>query len=385
MNGHRAGIRVVVAALGLALGLLAAGCGDKIAIPQPSGVYSLNRYVPQDTFVTEGQAIQLTEGRGALYLLTPGTLSKRDTEFGVIEEVPGLAGPLSLCIDGQGEVIFVWENDAQRVSWFDAGTLAPLGSAILTEVQTAVAMATNSRGIDQVPGAQTYLYLSDPPSGVIHRFAFSAAGGLSPFGILARADGEGARFVHQGAGMTTDSEDYLLVVDSAPDRNWVIRFLSTPDPLDTSNVPGQPNPMRGFAALFDTASCEPPAATDYVIGYAAGCQQSDWVGGPSSEDGYFNHPLDVAVDGTGRIFVADTGNSRIQVFNPEGDFNIQFVVSDSLTGPTSLGVFDENGSAPNVVDYAGFIFMTLENSDQVYKFISADHYRTVYGEDYYEQ
>ncbi|MGB9168064.1 MAG: 6-bladed beta-propeller, partial [Nitrososphaeraceae archaeon] len=33
------------------------------------------------------------------------------------------------------------------------------------------------------------------------------------------------------------------------------------------------------------------------------------------EDGQFNRPEDLAVDPQGRIFITDTGNSRIQVFD----------------------------------------------------------------------
>lgn len=37
-----------------------------------------------------------------------------------------------------------------------------------------------------------------------------------------------------------------------------------------------------------------------------------------SEPGDFNFPTNIAVDGEGKIYVADTGNFRIQVFDPEG-------------------------------------------------------------------
>ena len=33
-------------------------------------------------------------------------------------------------------------------------------------------------------------------------------------------------------------------------------------------------------------------------------------------DGEFHYPLGVAVDGAGRVYVADSGNDRIQVFAP---------------------------------------------------------------------
>ena len=205
-------------------------------------------------------------------------------------------------------------------------------------------------------------------------------GGLTPFGILARDGGEGVRFVLEAAGMVTDSEDFLLVCDADTSRNWVIRFTSTPDPNDTATDPDDPDPMRGYAALFDTATCEPPAASDYVIGNAAECQETDWDGGPSSEVGEFYANAAVEVDGLGRIFVADTGNSRIQQFTATGVHELQFICSEPGHGPTSLGLFDEDGSASGEIDYGAFIFMTLKDSDKVMKYISYDHYQTIFGE-----
>jgi hypothetical protein len=40
-------------------------------------------------------------------------------------------------------------------------------------------------------------------------------------------------------------------------------------------------------------------------------------GGLGWGEGWFQHPKDIAVDSTGRIFVADTFNDRIEVLKPE--------------------------------------------------------------------
>ncbi|NLX49483.1 MAG: hypothetical protein GXY82_06365 [Methanospirillum sp.] len=39
-----------------------------------------------------------------------------------------------------------------------------------------------------------------------------------------------------------------------------------------------------------------------------------------SGDGEFNYPSGIAVDGAGNVYVADTDNNRIQVFDAEGTF-----------------------------------------------------------------
>ena len=49
-------------------------------------------------------------------------------------------------------------------------------------------------------------------------------------------------------------------------------------------------------------------------------QQIGQVGAPGNAAGQFNFPRAVAVDDKGQIYVADSGNNRIQVFNPDGTF-----------------------------------------------------------------
>ncbi len=55
---------------------------------------------------------------------------------------------------------------------------------------------------------------------------------------------------------------------------------------------------------------------------------------PQAAPGRFYGPRDIAVDGSGRIFVTDTGNKRIQVFDPEGQF--LFAFGGAGAGPGQL-------------------------------------------------
>jgi DNA-binding beta-propeller fold protein YncE len=43
-------------------------------------------------------------------------------------------------------------------------------------------------------------------------------------------------------------------------------------------------------------------------------------GGPGADEGLFNEPRDIAVDQEGNVYVADTGNRRIQKFDSQGEF-----------------------------------------------------------------
>lgn len=48
--------------------------------------------------------------------------------------------------------------------------------------------------------------------------------------------------------------------------------------------------------------------------------QPEIWGGPGADKGLFNEPRDIAVDEEGNVYVADTGNRRIQKFDSQGEF-----------------------------------------------------------------
>jgi DNA-binding beta-propeller fold protein YncE len=66
-------------------------------------------------------------------------------------------------------------------------------------------------------------------------------------------------------------------------------------------------------------------------------------GGKGTDNGQFDSPTGIAVDGSGNVLVADTGNGRIEKFSPNGTF------------VTSMGQFE----APNgiAIDHAGNIYV----------------------------
>jgi DNA-binding beta-propeller fold protein YncE len=66
--------------------------------------------------------------------------------------------------------------------------------------------------------------------------------------------------------------------------------------------------------------------------------------------GMFLFPTDVLVDGSGQIFVADSANSRIQVFDSDGEF-LQVIHGTDLSLPQSL-IMDGDGRL-HVLDSLG--------------------------------
>lgn len=354
------------------VGIILSGCGEKIAIPEPVGLYSGSPYRIIDTFEDPEGPVQLTIANNTLLVLTPAALTKRDQNYGEIGVVEGLDDARALCVDELEDLVFVYEGGSGTVSWFNTTDLALVGSTVLDAVQDVSSMVTSSVGVEQFPGAESYLYLADPDSAVVHRYAFDPVGGLNPHGILCRANGDAARFVHEPAGLALDSQDSLLVCDMDTNRNWVIRFNSTPDITDTSENPEDQDPLRGRAALWPVNSgCLPAPAADFVLGNATECGETGWVGGTSTEQAEFNQPQAMAVDGSGRIFVADTGNSRVQVFAATGEYVLLFGNPDVTPQPISLGLIDViSDPANNIVNYGAYVFVLPANANTVLKYIS---------------
>ncbi len=357
--------------------LAAVGCGEKIAIPQPDGLYSVSSYSFYD-FLDVADPRQVATDQGVVFLLAGSRLSKHDLSFGIIDTLAGLSDPRALCLDEDGQTIFVWEDGAERLSWYGRDGLVPLGSLVLPGNGEVVAMVINADGIEQVPGGRTFLYLAVPDEGVVRRYIVDQYGSVGPYGILTRSDGDGARFVHRAAGMATSFHGRLLACDTDPARNWIINFNAEPDTFDVAASPDDDDPLRGIAALFRAPVCNPPSASEYVLGDAPGCGETDWVGGPSDAEGEFDHPGAVAVDGSGRIFVADTGNDRVQIFSADGEYDYEFGKTTVSPGPVSIALVDykfDTGVAD--YDFAAWVYVVVPSTNQVRRFISSEHFQRI--------
>lgn len=82
-------------------------------------------------------------------------------------------------------------------------------------------------------------------------------------------------------------------------------------------------------------------------GEAGGCQDPDGSGPLALGDGQFNEPWGVAVNAAGQIFVADTWNGRIQVFDANGAFVTKWGVFNTTGGELTdpLALFGPRGLA----------------------------------------
>lgn len=357
-------------------GLLLSGCGEKIAIPEPVGLFSVKAYLSAATYEIDTPK-QMVIVEGAVFVIHGNTLSKRNQGFELmdgVEPVSTFGNPTSICGDAALGLVFVYDQTGSTVSWYNLSGLEFAGSTALPEVLSGVSMVTNDNGVEQVPDAQTFLYLGDTETEVIHRFSFDEITGLSPYGILARADGQSARFVHESAAMANEPGGTMVVCDADSLRNWVIRFSSEPDVTDTTVDPDDQDPLRGLAVPMRTFNCLPLPTAAYVLGDAPECEESDWVGGPSDIEAEFTTPQGIDVDGSGRIFVADTGNNRIQVFI-EGELEQLFVINEEgISRPTAVAILDRVVS-PFTTHFGAYIYVVLAEENLIRKFISFEEFQ----------
>ena len=177
---HRTDADLRGVTIGIAMAVVAAvatGCGEKITVPVPEGLYGNYDYYLEQTGI-DPQARQLLNVRGNLLVLTGGELKKYARNDSVIASLSGFTDAQAFCADDADSLVFVWDAGLRRVAWCSSEELLPRAYADLPEVVSAVAMAACRAGIEQVPGASTFLYLADPDSGVVHRYAYLPEAGL---------------------------------------------------------------------------------------------------------------------------------------------------------------------------------------------------------------
>ncbi len=134
-------------------------------------------------------------------------------------------------------------------------------------------------------------------------------------------------------GFDVDSEGNLWVTDAGlipGEMGSVVKKLSPSG--EVTMTLGTPGVVGRSETTFDRPSgvtvapsgeifvTDGEASNDRLVKFSAeGRYLLEW-GTSGSGPGQFDNPHDVAVDARGRVFVADRGNSRIQIFDANGGF-----------------------------------------------------------------
>ncbi len=105
----------------------------------------------------------------------------------------------------------------------------------------------------------------------------------------------------------------------------------------------------------------------------AGYVYNSQFGGFGAGNGQFYAPTGIAISPTtGDIYVADTGNNRVQIFNSSGMYQSQFGTTGSGNGQFNH-VFDL------AIDSLGNIYTNEENNNRIQKFNSSGVYQSQFG------
>ncbi|MFB6286449.1 MAG: SMP-30/gluconolactonase/LRE family protein, partial [Candidatus Bipolaricaulia bacterium] len=135
-------------------------------------------------------------------------------------------------------------------------------------------------------------------------------------------------------GVTVASDGRIYVADTNNHRVQVFNSdgefldqwgsfcdLASGEGCNDADGQGQFNAPEGiaFAPATDTVYVA-DSGNNRIQGFAPNGEFRFAWGESGSESGQFNLPVGVAVDGAGRVFVADVLNHRVQVFDPVGTF-----------------------------------------------------------------
>lgn len=159
---------------------------------------------------------------------------------------------------------------------------------------------------------QRWVVMFDIPGGRFVEFGKEEPGQLSkPTGIAVTPAGD------------------VLVADTGIQRVMVydtdgryLRAIGSPEQLQRP-VDVAVDWRRGRVYVVDTGGIESREHRVVVYDWTSG-QHLQSIGTRGEAEGQFNLPLQVAVDPDGDIYVTDSGNFRVQAFNPDGSFRLAF-------------------------------------------------------------
>jgi peptidylamidoglycolate lyase len=166
-------------------------------------------------------------------------------------------------------------------------------------------------------------------------------------------------------GLTLDREDNVWLTDVG--RQQVFKYTHDGHLLLTLGERGVAGSDQGHFNLPTDVAVLPNGSFYVSDGYkntrvvkfdAAGHYEFEW-GGRGAVPGKFNLPHGIAVDSRGRVYVCDRSNSRLQAFNPKGQFLTEWKNSVvgrpygvSVASNDHVFVIDGGDQVPGVPDHA---------------------------------
>ena len=133
---------------------------------------------------------------------------------------------------------------------------------------------------------------------------------------------------HRVIKFSPSGEVLLVLGEAGVAGDWSDHLLNTP--CDVITAPdGSIFVADGHGGQGGNA---PPETVARIVKYDAEGNYIKHWGGLGSEPGQFRTPHGLAWDSRGRLFVADRGNVRIQIFDQEGNFQEEWKQFSRLSG-----------------------------------------------------
>ena len=157
------------------------------------------------------------------------------------------------------------------------------------------------------------------------------------------------------------------------------RALANPEIWGTRGAnPGQFQTPKGIAVGADGSVYVLDTGNNRVQKFGDDGRLITSWGQTGQGDGQFTEPWGIAVDGQGNVYVADTWNHRVQKFDANGNFLLKWGSYANASGSAEPGKFF--GPRGIAVDTEGFVYVADTGNHRIQKFDSTGRMVAISGQ-----
>lgn len=283
---------------------------------------------------------------------------------------------------GPGNLLYIADHGNQRVQIYSvASPYAPVYVATIGETGQGGASNTQFDGPAGVAADGRYIYVADENN---HRVQLFNQATLAYVATLGTGWGNGMTNLRHPLDVTVDADGAIYIADNGNAR--VQQYNGALNYVRTFGVTGVPyltdafhwNTPSGLAVAADGRMFLAEEFGNRLIAVSATGVPLWTVGAPGVNwdlegNDRLNRPADVALAPNGNVYVADAGNSRVQVFSASGGY--------VTTIGSGEGQNNTQFSWPNGVFVApnGTVYVADSDNERVQVFNSAHAYVATLG------
>jgi sugar lactone lactonase YvrE len=283
--------------------------------------------------------------------------------------IGGLGGPRHIAIDNSN-LLYIADAGNHRVQIYNVSNVSSI--SFVATIGTSGISGTDTTHLNFPVGVAvdaSKIYVADTDNHRVQIFDRNTRGYLSTIGTTGVPSSANGQFIYP-TGVAVDSSGNIYVAEGSKNSR-VQQFSSSLAYVRTYGTTGVPyltdnyhyNQPAGIAVAADGSMYVVEARGHRLLKLnSAGVSQ--WTIGQAgigygSDNAGFNSPNGVALDNSGKVYVADTWNNRIQIYNSDGSY-FGAVYSGSGTGCNqSNGAY---GVAVNSTTYPGTTVVYVADS-----------------------